>query len=152
MEKAVKILNCSGDAKKTIERIDSSKLLNLDTKSLSRMDLFLFAMALGIESGIESDLTKTDTLVRGEYINTKNEAYLYSTYIGDMEDTEDLDELNNIGKVYSKAQKYANTGFKLIDGYFEKAEDVVRLELLKELDEAYAELVEEANYEKSSLD
>ena len=137
MDKAVKILNCSGDAKKTIERIDSSQLLSLDTKNCSRMELFLFAMALGIECGIESDLTKTETLVRGEYINTKNEAYLYSTYIGDMDNTDDLDVLNNVGKVYSKAQKYANTGFKLINGYFEKAEEVVRLELLKELDEAY---------------
>lgn len=140
MEKNVKILNCSGDAKKTIERIDSSKLLSLDTKACSRMELFLFAMALGIESGVESDLTKTDTLVRGEYINTKNETYLYSTYIGDMENTDDLDELNDVGKIYSKAQKYANTGFKLIDGFFEKSEDVVRLELLKELDEAYNKL------------
>lgn len=140
MEKTVKILNCSGDAKKTIDRIDSSKLLSLDTKECSRMELFLFAMALGIESGIESDLTKTDTLVRGEYINTKNETYLYSTYIGDMENTDDLDELNDVGKIYSKAQKYANTGFKLIDGFFEKSEEVVRLELLKELDEAYNKL------------
>ena len=137
MDKAVKILNCSGDAKKTIERIDSSQLLSLDTKNCSRMELFLFAMALGIECGIESDLTKTETLVRGEYINTKNEAYLYSTYIGDMDNTDDLDVLKNVGRVYSKAQKYANTGFKLINGYFEKAEEVVRLELLKELDEAY---------------
>lgn len=137
MDKAVKILNCSGDAKKTIERIDSSQLLSLDTKNCSRMELFLFAMALGIECGIESDLTKTETLVRGEYINTRNEAYLYSTYIGDMDNTDDLDVLNNVGKVYSKAQKYANTGFKLINNYFEKSEEVVRLELLKELDEEY---------------
>ncbi|MDD6441953.1 MAG: hypothetical protein PUG71_07590 [bacterium] len=143
MEKSVKILNCSGDAKKTIERIDSSKLLSLDTKNCSRMELFLFAMALGIESGIESDLTKTDTLVRGEYINTKNETYLYSTYIGDMDNTDDLEELNDVGKVYSKAQKYANTGFKLINGYFEKAEEVVRLELLKELDESFKNLMED---------
>lgn len=140
MEKAVKILNCSGEAKKTIERIDSNHFLSLDTKNCSRMELFLFAMALGIECGVESELTKTDTLVRGEYINTKNEAYLYSSYIGDMESTEDLDELNDIGKIYSKAQKYANTGFKLINGYFEKAEEVVRLEMLAELDEAYDEL------------
>ena len=73
-------------------------------------------------------------------INTKNETYLYSTYIGDMENTDDLDELNDVGKIYSKAQKYANTGFKLIDGFFEKSEEVVRLELLKELDEAYNKL------------
>lgn len=142
MEKTVKILNCSGDAKKTIERIDSSQLLSLDIKNCSRIELFLFAMALGIESGIESDLSKTETLVRGEYINTKNEAYLYSTYIGDMDNIDDLEDLNNVGNVYSKAQKYANTGFKLINSYFEKSEEVVRLELLKELDEAYNDIME----------
>ncbi|MGN8633065.1 hypothetical protein ACTNEW_16165 [Blautia sp. HCP3S3_G3] len=143
MEKTVKILNCSGDAKKTIEKIDSSHLLSLDTKNCSRMDLFLFAMALGIESGIETDLSKPETLVRGEYINTKNEAFLYSTFIGDMEDTNDLDQLNDVGNIYSKAQKYANTGFKLIDDYFEKAEEIVRLELLQELDDAYAAIINE---------
>lgn len=141
MEKTVKILNCSGDAKKTIEKIDSSHLLSLDTKNCSRMELFLFAMALGVESGIETDLSKSDTLVRGEYINTKNEAFLYSTFIGDMDDTDDLDQLNNLGNIYFKAQRYANTGFKLIDNYFEKAEEIVRLELLQELDDAYATII-----------
>lgn len=142
MEKTVKILNCSGDAKKTIEKIDDSHLLSLDTKNCSRMDLFLFAMALGIESGIETDLSKPETLVRGEYINTKNEAYIYSAFIGDMDDTDDLEQLNNVGNIYAKAQKYANTGFKLINNYFEKAEEVVRLELLQELDEAYNSIMD----------
>lgn len=142
MEKTVKILNCSGDAKKTIEKIDASHLLSLDTKNCSRMDLFLFAMALGIESGIETDLSKPETLVRGEYINTKNEAFLYSAFIGDMDDTEDLEQLNNVGSIYSKAQKYANTGFKLFNNYFEKAEEVVRLELLQELDGAYNSIMD----------
>ncbi len=141
MEKTVKILNCSGDAKKTIEKIDSSQLLSLDTKNCSRMELFLFAMALGIESGIETDLSKSETLVRGEYINTKNEAFLYSAFIGDMDNTDDLDQLNNVGNIYSKAQRYANTGFKLIDSYFEKAEKIVRLELLQELDDAYNSII-----------
>lgn len=141
MEKAVKILNCSADAKKTIEKIDSSHLLSLDIKNCSRTDLFLFAMALGIESGIETALSKPETLVRGEYINTRNEAYLYSVFIGDMENTDNLDQLNDVKNVYSKAQKYANTGFKLIDSYFEKAEEIVRLELLKELDEEYALMI-----------
>ena len=141
MEKTVKILNWSGDAKKTIEKIDSSQLLSLDTKNCSRMELFLFAMALGIESGIETDLSKSETLVRGEYINTKNEAFLYSAFIGDMDNTDDLDQLNNVGNIYSKAQRYANTGFKLIDSYFEKAEKIVRLELLQELDDAYNSII-----------
>ena len=143
MEKTVKILNCSGDAKKTIERIDETHILSLDTKNCSRMDLFLFAMALGIESGIETDLSKSETLVRVEYINTKNEAYLYAAFIGDMDNTDNLEQLNNVGNIYSKAQKYANTGFKLINNYFEKAEEIVRLELLQELDEAYNSIIED---------
>lgn len=41
------------------------------------------------------------------------------------------------------AEPYANTGFKLIDDYFEKAEEIVRLELLQELDDAYAAIINE---------
>ena len=139
-EKNVKILHCSGDAKKTIERIDSTKLLNLDNKNCSRMELFLFALALGVESGTETDLTKTDTLVRGEYINTKNEAFLYSTFIADLDADTDLERVNDINQVYNKVQRYANTGFQLIEGYFEKSENVVQLQLLQELDEEYEKI------------
>lgn len=142
-EKAVKILNCSGDAKRTIERIDETRLLNLDNKNCSRMELFLFALALGVESGIKTELTKTDTLVRGEYINTKNEAFLYSTFIAESPQDKNMDEVENISKVYGEAQKYANTGFKLIDGMFEKSEETVRLELLKELDDMYKSIEDE---------
>lgn len=135
--KTVKILNVSGDAKRTIEKIDSAKLLNLDNKNCSRMELFLFALALGVESGIETELSKTDTLVRAEYLNTKNEAYLYSVFISELPDGGNLDNINDIGKVYGKAQRYANTGFKILEGMMEKAENVVQLELLQELDELY---------------
>ena len=141
--KTVKILNCSGDAKQTIDKIDSSKLLNLDNKSSSRMELFLFALALGVESGIETDLTRTDTLVRAEYINTKNDAFLYATYIADLDKDTEIEEIENVSKVYGKAQRYANTGFKIMDGMFEKSEEVVRLELLKDLDEMYEAVIEE---------
>lgn len=135
--KTVKILNVSGDAKRTIEKIDSAKLLNLDNKNCSRMELFLFALALGVESGIETELSKTDTLVRAEYLNTKNEAYLYSVFISELPDGGNLDNINDIGKVFGKAQRYANTGFKILEGMMEKAENVVQLELLQELDELY---------------
>ena len=82
MEKTVKNLSCSGDAKKIIDKIDKSQLLSLDIKNCSRLDLFLFAMALGIDSGAETDLSQIDSLVRGEYIKTKYEAYLYAAFIG----------------------------------------------------------------------
>lgn len=137
MEKTVKNLSCSGDAKKIIDKIDKSQLLSLDIKNCSRLDLFLFAMALGIDSGAETDLSQIDSLVRGEYIKTKYEAYLYAAFIGDIENTDDLELLNDVGNIYFKAQRYANTGFILINSYFEKAEEVVRLELLQELDQSY---------------
>lgn len=142
-EKAVKILHCSKDAKKTIEKIDSVKLLGLDLKNCTRMDLFLFAFALGVESGIETELTKAETLVRGEYINTRNEAFLYASYYADLAADGEAEALAEIDKVYGKAQRYANTGFKLIDGMLEKSEEVVRMELLEELDSMYQKIAGE---------
>ena len=104
------------------------------------MDLFLFALALGVECGVQTELTKTDTLVRAEYINTKNEAFLYSVFISEMAADAHMEEIENVGEVYGKAQRYANTGFKMIDDMFGKSEDIVRLELLQELDAMYQAL------------
>lgn len=142
-EKAVKILHCSKDAKDTIDKVDAAKFLGLDLKSCPRIDLFLFAFALGVESGIETELAKPDTLVRGEYINTKNEALLYASYYADLEADKGAEALTEIGSIYGKAQKYANTGFKLIDGMLGKSEEVVRMELLKELDGMYQKIIGE---------
>lgn len=108
-----------------------------EDKNCTRMELFLFAMSLGIDSGIETNLMKTDTLVRGEYINTKHEAYLYSTFIYEISDEGELDNISDINQVYGKAQRYANTGFKLIDDMLEKSESIVQLELLQELNDMY---------------
>lgn len=141
--KPIKILNCSGEAKLIIEKIDDSKLLNLDNKNCTRMELFLFALSLGVESGIETDLTKTETLVRTEYINTKSEAFIYSTFIADLAFEEELEKIDDTKQVYGKSQRYANTGFKLINEMFEKPESVIQLELLRELDEIYESIKEE---------
>ena len=121
----------------TKETMDVFQLLDWKNETFSHivlddtysLELFLFALALGVESGRETELTKTDTLVRTEYFNTKNEAFLYSVFISELTPDADIEEIGNIGKVYGKVQKYTNTGFKLIDNMFQKSEEIVRLEL-----------------------
>lgn len=144
-DKGIKNLNISEDAKRIKDRIESTKFLNLDNKNCSRLDLFLFALALGVESGTETELVKADSFVRGEYLHTKEEAFLYSIFISDLDAEMDLEKVNDLNLVYNKAQRYANTGFKLIEGYFEKPENVVQLQLLQELNEEYEKIQDELN-------
>ena len=68
---------------------------------------------------------------------------MYSTFIAELPSDRNMQEIENINKVYGKAQRYANTGFKLIEGMFEKSEETVRLELLKELDDMYKSITDE---------
>lgn len=124
--------------KKIVDKIDKNKFLDLNDVSMSRMDLFIFAMALGIESNIESNVKSKESFVRSEYVKIKHDALLYSIYIYQLQDKEQLDSIINRDKIFELAQNYANTGFDLIDDMMKnKAESIIELELIKELDEDY---------------
>lgn len=136
------VLNISGDAKKVIERIDKEKFLGLDNSETSRTDLFLFAMALGLETGIQMPLTNKEGLTRSSYL-IKEEALLYSAFIGKIEDKDSIEECTHKNKVFEMAEKYANTGFDLIKTMMDtKSEHTNMLEMILELDNKYEEYFE----------
>lgn len=99
--------------------------------------LFLFAMALGMET-TPTEVKQPDTFIRDEYVKTKHDAYLYASFIHDLDDKSNLDVVSNKDLVYKMAQNYANTGFNLVSDMMQKkTEKVAELELIKEMDEAY---------------
>lgn len=139
-KKEPSVLNISGDAKKIIERIDKEKFLGLNNSETSRTDLFLFAMALGLETGIQMPLTNKESLTRSSYL-IKEQALLYSAFINKIEDKNDIEECTNKNKVFEMAEKYANTGFDLIKTMMDtKPEQTNMLEMIVELDEKYEEI------------
>lgn len=147
IENSNKFLCIGMDQKEIVKKIDRSKFLGLNnngnnTLSTSRSDLFLFAMALGLET-VKSEIKQKDTLVRAQYITPRHEALLYAAFINELDYKNNLDCILDIDAIIDNAQKYANTGFNLIADMMEKSENVIVYELLNELDEKYEMIINE---------
>lgn len=147
-KKTPKIIYYGAEQKKIVSKIDTTHYLDLHlgggkNESTPRIDLFLFAMALGMDT-VPSDVKQPDTFIRDEYVKTKHDALLYAAYIHSLSDKDDLDCIANKDQVYKFAQNYANTGFDLLGDMVEnKTEAVAELELVRELDEDYKKYFED---------
>lgn len=139
-KKAPIVLNVSLEAKKAIDKIEETHYFDLHNAMTSRTNLFLFAMALGLET-VPTDFTQKESFVRVEYFTVHDEALLYSAFINQIEDKDSIDECVENDKVFDLAQKYANTGFTLIDNMIEtKPESMAILEMIEELDNEYEKI------------
>lgn len=119
-------------------KIDEKKFLGLDNNMTDRIQLFLFAMALGINTGCPTKLENQDSFVLDQSIKMHHRALMYALYIGKIKDKNNLDECVNLESVYDLAQRYANTGFSVIEDYLKTKQDsVLQWELIKEMDEEY---------------
>jgi len=134
-------LNYSQNANRIIERIDSTNYMGLGVNKLTRSELFLFAMALGVESHHKTPLSNiyTGGLVLDKSIDSKTRACMFAQYINELPNPDDhLDSITDKGNVYKVAEQYANTGFEILDDYLNNKKPFdLALELFIELDEAY---------------
>lgn len=119
----------------TLKNIDNSNFLNF--RKLERLDLFLFAAALGINS--PTDLPKYEPLVRGELVRQRPEsnAIMASIVIGNIKEMDLVDEKISRNYIWYYAERCANTGFHCIDDMLNKPEESVYIELISELDDLY---------------
>lgn len=119
-------------------KIDEKKFLGLDNNMTDRIQLFLFAMALGINTGCPTKLDNSDSFVLDQSIKMHHRALMYALYIGEIQDKNNLEECVDVESVYDLAQRYANTGFLIIEDYMNTKQDsVIQWELIKEMDEEY---------------
>lgn len=126
-----------------VEIIDETKYLGLNLPDTSRLDLYLYAMALG--KGYGSKLSKKDSFVRSEYLKTKLEALplIVSLTLGVCED-ENLDDCLDKNNIYNNADECANSGFKIIKDMIENTSgENIELRLTAELDEIYKKCEED---------
>lgn len=136
MSKPPDRLYYSKKARKIVEQIDELKYLGLQNSNTSRLELFLFAMALGINSPLE--LENQESFVLGQTIKPEDDALLYATSIGYGEESNDLNVTSDKSYVYDLAQKCANSGFLMIENMIENENPIsVELKLLSELDDLY---------------
>lgn len=139
-------LNYSTKAKQLLEKIDEVNYLGLGLKGISRSELFLFAMSLGVESKTKTEVVNpyAGGLMLDKSIDSKTQASMYSQFIYQLKDpNSQLETVAEKSIVYKMAEQYANTGFEIIADYFEKKkpEDLI-WDLFLELDSQYIEIVQ----------
>lgn len=131
-------INISKNAKEIVSKIDEKKYFGLQDTAVSRSELFLLAMAIGVDTVP----TKLENIYPGGLILDKSidgctRALMYALFISRLNGAE-LDEITKKNDVYVLAQEYANTGFEVLEDYMNKKKDVELVwELLDELDMQY---------------
>ena len=125
----------------TMTIYDNSKIMGYSTENkVGRKQQFFVALGLGYMFGEPTPLSKKDLMFLEKDMKEDEVALLWAIAI---KEKGSIEHVQGKEEVYKIAEEYANTGFKLINNYFEKAEEIVRLELLQELDEAYNSIIED---------
>lgn len=140
-------LNYSTKAKQLLDKIEGSNYFGLANKGgagVSRSEIFLFAMALGVEIKSPTELKNLypGGLILDKSIDSKTRAAMYAQFISQLSDPEnELDEITKKNEVYRLAEQYANTGFQCLEEYFNtKKPETLVLDLFLELDDQYKSL------------
>lgn len=134
----------SKDVDTLIDIIDSKKYLDLDKSTTTRMELFLFAMALGIDTKTPTTLSSLSQggLALEQAIKNQDKSLMHAYYISNLPTGESIDSAADKEKVYSTAQEYANTGFQVLEQYIQtKPAASTFWDLTKELDDQYERYV-----------
>lgn len=125
-----------------LRQIDNQNYLGL--ADCSRLELYSFMVALGYNAGYTTDFDgPKDSLVREEYVKSNNLNHAFSAlYFEDHPDS--VEDVANTDKVYSIADKYANTGFSVISDYMkENSPHSLTMKLFAEMDAMYEKYKDE---------
>lgn len=128
---------------KIIPIIDSNKLLGLDKSTSERIDLFLFALALGLEKGMKKGLEQKISLIRAESVKPFPMSMIFSVLVDDLIKRNEIGKIGDQDEAFVVAQEYANAGFEEIQNMLEKDEDTLMWKMLNTLDDKYDYLFSE---------
>lgn len=137
-------INVSKSARETVSKIDETKYLGLQDSAINRSELFLFAMAIGVDT-VPTKLENTypGGLILDKSIDSRMKALMYALFISKLSGG-DLDQITRKDAVYAMAQEYANTGFEILADYMNKKKDLDLIwELLEELDLQYNQQIKD---------
>lgn len=130
-------LNISSKNRKGIlQKLDDERYMCLN--ECTRLDLYSFMVALGFETGYPSEFDgNKESLVREEYAKTNNISYAFSALYFN-ENKEKVEEIADKEKVFTLADKYANTGFSVMSDYIsEYSPYALSMKLLGDIDKMY---------------
>lgn len=127
-----------------VPAIDDTRLLGLDKNSVSRTELFLFAIALGIKEGRKTPLSAAHGFILEGSINDNDMAILHTLLVEDLRKRNEEEKIGDKDEAFKVAQEYANTGFwrmkKWLDGLTDERAEALLWELLFEMDETFEQI------------
>lgn len=124
-----------------IPKIDETHFLGLNVPDSDRLELFLFAMALGVKQGVRTPLGTKHGFILEPSIKSVDGAmsYLFSLLVDELKKINEEDKIDDKDYAFKVAEEYANTGFRIIDELMNKEmdEESQKYGLLEELDEEF---------------
>lgn len=128
-------------SEEVIPKIDDSKLLGLDNSNSERIELFLFAMSLGIKEGRRTPLKVKHGFILETSIKSVDGAlsYIFSLLVDELRKINEEDKIDDKDYAFKIAEEYANTGFQIIAKWLSSKidEENLRYSLLEDIDEAF---------------
>lgn len=120
---------------KIIPRLDKSKLLGLDKDNAERIDLFLFAMALGVKTGVRTLLNSKHGFILTTSVksNDLGMSLIESLWVSEAHAANEDEKIGDLDEAYNAAEEYANTGFIEIGKWLAKYDDTDSKNLLWDL-------------------
>lgn len=127
-------------------KIDKVDLLGFKSNG-ERMDIYLLAFALGVNSGKRKKSKAKDGLVLESAAKGKDLAmsFIYSAAIDELRRTNEENRISDTGLVYGIAEEYANAGLEIIEEMVPDFSKYNEEEFVFKLIEMMDEKVEEIN-------
>ncbi|MDP4152571.1 MAG: hypothetical protein Q8865_03895 [Bacillota bacterium] len=129
----------------TIPIIDKTKFLGLDKSSVDRIELFLFAMALGVKVEKKTPISSLHGFILESSIlnNEGAMSIIYSLLVDEMRKRNEEEKISDKDEAFAIAQAYANTGFNIINNWLsnikKQDEESILWNLIDEMDTKYEE-------------
>lgn len=129
---------------KIIPNIDEKKFMGLDKTNSDRIELFMFAMALGIKNQKRTPLRAKHGFILETSIKGFDGAMssIYSLLVDELRKEHEEDCIDNKELAFKVAEEYANTGFNIIDAWMNsgKDEETLQYSLIEEMDSKFEEI------------
>ena len=127
-----------------ITSIDKRKFLGLDNNTVDRIELFMFAAAVGIHKGIRTTLSTKLGFIQATAIRPEQMSAIFSVMVDEMRKENTEDKISDRDLAFSIIQEYANTGLAEIAKWMDETKDDDKLwELIGEMDDMYEEYFDE---------
>ncbi len=138
------IINYTNRAREVVEAIDKNSYFELGGKGsdgIHRINLYLVAMAIGIDSS-PYPLSNKNSFIRGSALDHVPLSILKAFYVQKKLDAgESIAGVTDLAEVFSMSEPYANGGFEVLGGYVNDVDDDKLLkEWIADLNERHHEL------------